>query len=525
MKILNPKYDITFQKIDNFFSRGMHKESLSSISDLMNNEGLSETIKFESNLIKYKLNNEAYLPHSEISPVTNIWEELANLNGSSFHEHESYIVSLETAIQLKLQDASLDLINKSDEFKQSLDNIEDQDEKGFFFSELAFLKAMYTLRVKLDYENAINDLTQLLNNYHENNFKSGNIKALYWLGYSYYRIENNDKALEYFNKSLKCAKHSENSFWRTRCLHYLGKIQSDLENWEQATEYLSEAVALYSSLEMHHLESGAMIDLISVLFQLKDFDKIENYLVNRLELAEEFDLVTDYISTSYWLAYLYEYKGDIDKALEAYQNTLEYLNKTEYWDEIHRCSAHVSYLNKHKHDQLPTHLDWSYELEKVPENDTWNVIIVCNGNISRSPYIEFWTKRLIQENHPSLQKKIVIQSMGVLYPNVRMSTLTERYLTKEGFDEKDIEKHTPRYWEDIPDVHKNASIFVTVTGEQAQILNYHYPGKAFMISYIAEEKFENVIDPAIHKADAKDLYNRMKELSEKLVKNLSKLIK
>ena len=145
-------------------------------------------------------------------------------------------------------------------------------------------------------------------------------------------------------------------------------------------------------------------------------------------------------------------------------------------DEIHRCSAHISYLNAHKHDQLPDHLDWRYELENSQK--PWKIVIVCNGNISRSPYIEYIMKKVINDSYPNL-KKIIIESMGILYPNVKMNLLTVQNLHKEGYTESEIEAHTPRYWEDYPEIHENASIFITTTGEEAQYLNLYYPGKAF----------------------------------------------
>ena len=133
-------------------------------------------------------------------------------------------------------------------------------------------------------------------------------------------------------------------------------------------------------------------------------------------------------------------------------------------------------------------------------------------------------KKLIKEKYPKLDETLTIESMGILYPNVKMNHLTEQYLVKEGYSEKEIEQHNPRYWEDYPEAHENASIFITVTGEQAQYLNFYYPGKAFMLSYVAEEKFENIIDPAVHRADAENLFKIMKDFTIEVVEKLQDLV-
>ncbi len=117
------------------------------------------------------------------------------------------------------------------------------------------------------------------------------------------------------------------------------------------------------------------------------------------------------------------------------------------------------------------------------------------------------------------------ESFGVLYQNEEIHPLSKAQLLDEGFDEKKIDRHKPRYWKDYEDICEQATIFVAVTGEQRNLVNFYYPGKAFMLSYIAEEKFNSVIDPAVHRIEAKKLFEELKRLtilfSEK-ISNLSK---
>jgi tetratricopeptide (TPR) repeat protein len=514
---LSSSYNKVFSQADELLLHGEHLPAIAKLDALIHG---TNDLKFQHLLIIFKINNESFIQNKFENPVKFLWDNLGEIS-DSFIQHETYIVSLETAIVQKNVNAIEDLLKKSEEFKKSILSSTD-DLINYFESMLQFLFSLYFLRIKLDYKETIVYLKDSIKQFSRYNNKIGLIQAYFWLGYAFYKNEEFSEALSIFSKSKELAKDLENKFWQARNSHYLGKIHSEQEQWIDSTTLLNEALELYSFLGLKNLQSGVLIDIVSDLFQIKDFDKIKKYLNDRLDLSKEFKLIPDFISSSYWLAYFYEYTNNVDQALETYQQTLEYLNKIQYLDEIHRCSAHISYLNAHKHDQLPDHLDWRYELKNSTR--PWNIVIVCNGNISRSPYIEYIIKRMIENDFPELNELITVRSMGILYPNVKMNQLTEKYLLKDDFSEKEIEKHIPKYWEDYPEIHENASIFITTTGEQAQYLNFYYPGKAFMLSYVAEEKFENIIDPAVHRADAEELFRIMKDFSKKFVKKLLELI-
>ncbi len=492
--------------MDELLIHGEHLPALAKLDSIVHG---SNDLKFQHLLIVYKINNESFSQFKFDNPLKFIWDNLEGLT-DSFLQHETYIVSLDTAIVLKDRNAVDDLLRRSTDFKKSILSLSDE-KINYFESMFQYLQAMYYLRIKFNYNQAIDALKESIKQFSRYSNDIGLIQSYYWLGYSFFKNEEISEAFSIFTKSRELAKKLDNKFWIARTTHYLGKIYSERELWKESTSFLNEALELYSYLGLKNLQSGVLQDIVSDLFQIKDFEKIELYLNDRLKLSKEFKLTTDFISTSYWLAYYYEYVNNVDKALETYQQTLEYLNKIQYLDEIHRCSAHISYLNAIKHDQLPDHLDWRFELEN--SNKPWKIVIVCNGNISRSPYVEYLMKRGIKESYPKMENDVIIESMGILYPNVKMNHLTEKYLAIEGFSEKEIENHTPRYWEDYPEIHENASIFITMTGEQAQYLNFYYPGKAFMLSFVANEKFENILDPAVHRSDAEKLFKIMKDLT------------
>lgn len=514
---LPSSYNPVFSQIDELLLHGQHLPAISKLESLVHS---TNELKFQHLLILYKINNESYNQYKFENPVKFIWDNLQDIS-DPFLQHEVYIVSLETAIVLKNIAAIDDLLKKSSEFKNSILKLSDDNIINYFESMLQYLYALYFLRIKIDYKSSIQSLKDSIKQFNRYNNKIGLTQAYYWLGYSFFKNDELSEAYSIFSKSKDLASEIDNKFWLARNSHYIGKIQSAQESWNESIKSFDKALELYSYLGLKNLQSGVLIDIVSDLFQIKDFDRIELYLNDRLKLSKEYNLTQDFISSSYWLAYLYEYQGNIDKALETYQQTLEFLAKIQYLDEIHRCSAHISYLNAHKHDQLPDHLDWRYELENSPQ--PWKIVIVCNGNISRSPFIEYEMKKIIKDSYPKMTDKFQIESMGILYPNIKMNHLTEEYLLKDGFTEKEIETHVPRYWEDYPEIHENASIFITTTGEQAQYLNFYYPGKAFMLSYVADEKFENIIDPAVHRADAEKLFKIMKDYTVTFVEKLSKI--
>ena len=424
MKYLNFYNTEFFEPVDGLLIHGEHLPALAKLDTFIYS---SNELKFQHLLIVFKINNESFSQYKFENPVKFIWDNLEGI-ADSFLQHETYIVSLETAIVLKARSSVEDLLTRLNDFKKSMLSLTD-DKINYFESMLQYLQSMYYLRIKIDYNKAIEYLKESIKQFSRYNNEIGLIQSYFWLGYSFYKNEETSEALSIFMKSKELAQKLKNKFWLARTTHYLGKIYSEKELWNESTKLLDEALELYSFLGLKNLQSGVLMDIVSDLFQIKDFEKIELYLNDRLNLSKEFKLTTDFISTSYWLAYYYEYIHNIDKALETYQQTLEFLAKIQYLDEIHRCSAHISYLNAHKHDQLPDHLDWRYELENSPK--PWRIVIVCNGNISRSPYIEYIMKKKISESYPKLQNNIKIESMGILYPNVKMNHLTEKFLLKE----------------------------------------------------------------------------------------------
>ena len=98
-------------------------------------------------------------------------------------------------------------------------------------------------------------------------------------------------------------------------------------------------------------------------------------------------------------------------------------------------------------------------------------------------------KERLNNSSSDLSQSILVESMGVLYQNIEMSPVTKAFLLQEGMVEAEIDAFTPRYWEDYPENCQSAAIFITMTGEQANLVNYSYPGKAIMLSYAAEQQF------------------------------------
>ena len=60
---------------------------------------------------------------------------------------------------------------------------------------------------------------------------------------------------------------------------------------------------IYRKLDLFHLLTSSLIELVGSLFQVKNWPNVEKFLNERLNIAREHQLVADIISSYYWLAY------------------------------------------------------------------------------------------------------------------------------------------------------------------------------------------------------------------------------
>ncbi|MHA1984208.1 MAG: arsenate reductase/protein-tyrosine-phosphatase family protein [Candidatus Hodarchaeales archaeon] len=494
-------------------------KAIYKIELIENSDELSDFIKLESTLLKGKIYNDLEQQSLSKSALEELWSHLTELK-NQYYQIEIYFILLQIYIQSNDKANANQMLDSAELILKILDSVSSSVQTTYQ-SYFIFLVGLYHLKVTNDTQQALYNFNDCLENFTNDNNDLGVIQSNFWLGSNYFRQRDYEIAINFFWESLDFAEKVNNKYYIAKNHHFIGKIYSEQENWDESLKKFEISLEYCRELYIPSLLVKVLHDTIEMLFQFDYWDKLELYLAERLKHTIDNKMVTDIISSYYWFAYYYEYRGMVDEALSKYQETLEYLNKIQYLDEIHRCSAHISFLNAKKFGKLENR-DWKKEL--LNHKKPWRIVIVCNGNISRSPFTELILKKWFEEQNSDLYKNISIESLGVLYRNKKIHSLSKSFLLDEGVNEDNIIKHKPRYWKDFPGVCEQASIIVTTTGEQANLVNFFYPGKAFMLSYVAEEKFNSIIDPALHRKDAEKLFRELKRLTLLFSKKLVEIL-
>ena len=513
------QYDKIFTDAFDLLFHGKYKSALEAIDTIEKRITTNGFTKLECTLLKSKIYNELWLHNIPKNALEELFKNSQAIE-SPFHRIEIFLTLLQVYIQGNDKEKSIDLLEKAENYLTEIDTFS-LEMQGSIQSYLSFLLGVYHLKIVNEIPKALNELTDSLKGFMLSDNKFVVIHAKFWLGECFFRQFDLEKSVTFHIESIEFAKSYGNEFWIARNHFSLGKIYTEQELWDQAINSFTMSTDIYRKLDLFHLLTSSLIELVGSLFQVKNWPNVEKFLNERLNIAREHQLVADIISSYYWLAYYYEYIDNYEKAVQTYQETFELLTKLDYLEEVPRCSAHISYLNALK-DGLLSRNDWKNELRQSKK--PWSIVFVCNGNVSRSPYAEFIAKKWLGINHPELEKILNIDSVGVLYRNKEITSLTRTNLLNEGINEADISTHTPKYWEDYSDLCDQASIFISMTGEQAYILNFHYPGKAFMLSYVANNTFKSITDPAFHRIEAKDLYNNLKGLTIVFLENIYQML-
>lgn len=512
-------YNKIFEEVFLFIFQGEYMKAIYKIELIENSDNLTDFIKLESTLLKGKIYNDLEQQSLSKNALEELWTHITELN-NQYYQIEIYFILLQIYIQSKEKIKSNMILDKAELILKILDSVSPAVQ-ATYQTYFIFLVGLYHLKITNDTQQALYNFNDCLENFTNNNNRLGIIQSNFWLGLNFYSQRDYEIAINFFLESLEYSKKVDNKYYIAKNHQYVGKIYSEQEKWNESLKHFETSLKFCRDLYIPPFLLKVFQDTIEMLFQFNSWDKLEQYLDERLEHSLNNRMVTDTISSYYWYAYYYEYRGMIDKALTKYQETLEYLNEIQYLDEIHRCSAHISYLNAKKFGSLEAR-DWKKEL--LNQEKPWKIVIVCNGNISRSPFVELALKKWFEDHYPDYKESFTFESLGVLYRNKEIHLLSKTYLLEEGINKKVIIKHKPRYWKDYPAVCEQASIIITVTGEQANLVNFFYPGKAFMLSYVAEKEFNSIIDPAVHRKDAKSLFEELKRLTLLLANNLTEFL-
>lgn len=241
---------------------------------------------------------------------------------------------------LKGLQETLALQGRSGEFSEYLTEYKAANPEGGSVQSLEF-EAAKSLYFEKDYQQA----TQALENYLKSYPQSGQkADALYFLGDSYFQLEQNDQALQAF-KRLESEPASPQ---RMRAMQRIGVIELDRENFEAAIPYLEtasenarnkvEEVEALQGLLLAYLETQKYNQVISTAERLENQDGIipestpkallakakAQFALNRSDAAEvTLSVLVDEYKTEqgaeglFLLAENYQKKGAVEQSNDA----------------------------------------------------------------------------------------------------------------------------------------------------------------------------------------------------------------
>lgn len=123
------------------------------------------------------------------------------------------------------------------------------------------------------------------------------------------------------------------------------------------------------------------------------------------------------------------------------------------------------------------------------------ILIVCSSNVCRSPYAEFWLKKMVSESK-LLQSNIEwIDSSAVFNRSKDIFPKTKACLLKDGFTEEEIARFKPDYIKDNINPYIDADIIIGMTKSHKFFLPKQFKGKFKSLSEVAYGKYTAIPDP------------------------------
>jgi protein-tyrosine-phosphatase len=167
-------------------------------------------------------------------------------------------------------------------------------------------------------------------------------------------------------------------------------------------------------------------------------------------------------------------------------------------------------------------MSWKEKLLLIPK--PWEIVFICSGNIMRSPYAEFLSKKYIKDYNPEIKKNLIFKSGGVVYQNDTISEIAKNLLIQEGIDKEDIIKHKPRFIDNYSEYFSGNIFFIPMTAEHKKILKMKGKTTIFTMNQIVKASKEDVLDPYFNPEMEIEIFNDLNNSTRMLIKELSKLL-
>jgi CheY-like chemotaxis protein len=186
-------------------------------------------------------------------------------------------------------------------------------------SSLSFISSSQNTQLSEDLQNVIQNYLARAEEYE----KSDNIReaAAYInkVAYLYWQNGISKDAIKYFQKSLSLNNETGNQNAVRTIYNNLGFIYSEYGDYHSAINYFTENLKICRSLNRKEGTATALINISEALFELKEYNKLNEKLFKALDLAKEINNF-QIIKSCYELLYKnYEKLGDSEKSGEYFE--------------------------------------------------------------------------------------------------------------------------------------------------------------------------------------------------------------
>lgn len=123
------------------------------------------------------------------------------------------------------------------------------------------------------------------------------------------------------------------------------------------------------------------------------------------------------------------------------------------------------------------------------------ILFVCSSNICRSPYAEFWFKKMVSESD-ILQRHIEsVHSAAVFNKMTKLHEKAVACLLSEGFSEEELLAYRPAFKKGDEAYFQEADVIIGMTKSHKMYTPKEFRNKFTTLSEIANEKYVKIDDP------------------------------
>jgi CHAT domain-containing protein/Tfp pilus assembly protein PilF len=171
-----------------------------------------------------------------------------------------------------------------------------------------------------NHSNALENYQQALNYYKNKRFIAGTLSNI---GGVYTELSLHDKALEYYDRSLKIHREIGSVHLLANVYNRIGVAQSNLANYDQALVSYKQALDNSRQASTPDLTATILNNLGLLYKKLSEYDKAIDYYNQSLAMREEVSGPSDIATTTNNIGQLYWDKGNKEEAVNYYHKALK----------------------------------------------------------------------------------------------------------------------------------------------------------------------------------------------------------